>query len=113
MLAKVGAVLMLAGAIGSGASLRDSTLSFKQTLAACPGALGSVSFSLGHARVAASQGVDTYETDPSASGKLRVTLQNAAGSASATVSIDQRRRVVSARHVRSELNGRVACIFAD
>ena len=113
MLVNAGAALMLVVALSGGVSLRDSTVSFKQALAACPGSLGSISFALGHARVAASQGVDTFETEGDANGKLSVTLQNAAGSASAAVSIDQRRRSVSAKHLSVQLNGRVACIRAD
>lgn len=113
MIVKLAAVFVLAAATSGAATLRDSNISFKQALVACPGALGSVSFALGHARVAASQGVDTYESDPDANGKLKVTLENAGGTASAAVSIDQSRRWVLAKHLRVQANGRVACILPD
>lgn len=113
MFVKVGAVLILAAAVSGTVSLRDSNVSLKQALAACPGSLGSISFALGHARVAASKGVGTYETAADTNGTLRVTLRNGATRASAAASIDQQRRSISAKHLSVQLNGRVACINAD
>jgi hypothetical protein len=100
-------------AVSGGATLHDSTITFRRALDACPGALGSVSFALGHARVAASEGVDMEETEADPNGRLDVTLQTTSGNQSAAVAIDQRARSVSAKHVRVELNRRVACILPD
>ena len=119
-LVKPGAMMMVkaiaAGitivAMAGGATLRDSHVSFKQALAACSGALGSVSFSLGHARIAASAGVDTDES-PGSSGQLSVVLQDGAGSKSAKVTIDQRQRMVMAKNVRVAGNNAIACILPD
>ncbi len=112
MLAKAVAIVSIVAMSGS-ATLHDSTITFKRALGACSGALGSVSFALGHARVAASEGVNIDETEADPNGRLSATLQNASGTKSAAVSIDQRARSVSAKHVTVELNRRVACIYPD
>jgi hypothetical protein len=94
------------------ATLHGSNISFKHALQACGGALGSVSFALGHARIAAAEGIDSDESAPDANGKMSVTLQNDSGTKSAKVSIDQRHNSVSAKNLRV-VNGDVACILPD
>jgi hypothetical protein len=113
MISKLVAASVLVAAVGGSTTLHDSNVSFKQALGACSGALGSVSFALGHARIAASPGIDTDESEPNANGMVSVTLQDASGAKSAKVSIDQRSRSVSAKNVRVEMRGNVACILPD
>lgn len=105
-------ILLLAATMGGSATLHNSNLSFKDALGVCPGALGSVSFSVNHARIAAASGVETDESEPDANGKFQVTLQDAGGK-SARVAIDQKRRSVSAKNKRVALRGTVACILPD
>ena len=105
------AVLVIAAMSGS-ATLRDSHVTYKQALSACGGALGSVSFALGHARIGSSPGVDIDEA-PADGGKLSAVLEDGGSSKSAKISIDQTQRSVSAKHVRVVRNGTVACILAD
>jgi hypothetical protein len=107
------ALLLLAATTGAGTKLKDSNVSFKQALGACSGALGSISFALGHARVAAAPGVDSDASETSAAGTLTVMLQDASGKKSATVAIDQQKRAIWSKNVRVEMNGTVACILPD
>lgn len=114
MFFKAAATLVLIAATGGSTTLSDSVISFRQALGACgEGALGSVSFSLHHARVAAAEGVDTDETEPDANGTLTVVLQDPKSGKSAKIGLDQPRRTVSAKNLRLEMGGRVACILPD
>lgn len=107
------AILSVLVALGGNTTLHDSNVSFKQALDACSGGLGAVSFALGHARISAAAGIDTDESGPDPSGVISLTLRNAGGAKSSRVSIDQQRRSVSAKNLRIELNGRVACVLPD
>jgi hypothetical protein len=108
------ASLVLVAAAGGATTLSDSVLTFKQALGACgAGALGSVSFALGHARVAAAAGIDSDETEPDEYGTLTVVLQDPKSGKSAKVGLDQRKRAVSAKNVQVVERGRVACILPD
>ena len=107
------AALVLIAATSGSTTLRDSVLTFRQALGACPGALGSVSFAVNHARVAAAEGVDSDATEPDANGSLTVVLQDPKSGKSAKVSLDQRTRTVTAKNLRVESGGRVACILPD
>jgi hypothetical protein len=113
MFFKAAAALVLIAATGGSTTLRDSVLTFRQALAACPGALGSVTFAVNHARVAGAEGVDTDETEPDANGTLTVVLQDPASGKSAKIGLDQRSRKVTAKNMRVESGGRVACILPD
>jgi hypothetical protein len=112
MIPKETLAVVLIAAMGGGSTLHNSNVSFKDALKACPGALGSVSFSLGHSRVATSTGVETDETY-SGNGTVHVVLQDSSGKKSARATIDQTRRSVSAKNTRTGLNGTVACVFPD
>jgi len=107
------ASLVLLAASSGGVTLHDSNVTFKRALQSCTGALGSVSFALGHARTAAADGVDTDESALDTSGMMTVVFQSADGSKSAHVAIDQRKRLVSAKNVRVEMNRSVACVSPD
>ncbi len=104
---------LLAAAGGSSATLRDSNVTFKQALHSCGGALGSVSFALGHARIATLPGVDMDESPPGPISMISVVLQSASGGQSAKVTIDQTHRTVAAKNVRLKMSGSVACILPD
>lgn len=102
----------LAAAAANGpVTLKASSMSFGQALAACPGALGSVTFSLGHSRVAAAPGVDT-DTDADAAGVETVQFTGAKG-ASATIIANGHARTVSGKNVTAKSNGTVACVMPD
>ncbi len=109
------AVLSLLAALGAASSpatvtVAQSNLSFKQAMAACPGALAGVTFTLNHLRIAEMAGVssDLDDADP-ASQTLTLT---AAGGGSATVKVDAQTRQVTAKNVK--LSGKnVACIAPD
>lgn len=110
---KVLFALVLIAAMSGSKILHDSNATFKQALSACEGSLGSVSFALGHARIAASPGVDTEESAADPNGVVSIMLQDASGAKAAQVSIDQKNRSVSAKHIRLEMNATVACILPD
>lgn len=105
--------LMAAGGMSGGAVLHGSNVSFKDALASCPGALGSVSFALHHARVAAAPGIGVDESEPDANQALSLTLTDASGSKTAAVTIDQKKTAVSAKNLKVVRGGTVACILAD
>jgi hypothetical protein len=113
MFFKAAAAFVLVAATGGSTTLSDSVITFRQALGACGGALGSVSFALHHARVAAAEGVDTDETEPDEYGALTVVLQDPKSGKSATIGLDQRQRKVTAKNLRVEMGGKVACIFPD
>lgn len=92
-------------------TLKPSSLSFKQALSECSGALGAVTFTLSHARVASAPGV-SEETDTSATGVDEITLTAASGK-SATAVINAHEHTVAAQKVQVESDERVACIMPD
>jgi hypothetical protein len=100
-----------AGAAGGPVTLKPSTMTFKQSLAACPNALGSVTFTLGHSRVAAAAGVAT-DTDAAAAGVETVQFTGANG-AMATIVANGHSRTVSGKNVTTKSNGSVACVMPD
>ena len=105
-------VLLLAASSGP-VTLHDSNVTFRRALSACPGALGSVTFALAHARTAATPGIATDESAADENGMMSVVFASVDGSKSAHVEIDQRKRSVSAKNVRVEMNRSVACILPD
>lgn len=99
------------GATGSATTVTvaPSSIGFKQAMAACPGALAAVSFTLGHVRIAELPGVssDLDDTVPTAQ---TIALTSASGNANVTV--NAKTRQVSANNVK--LSGKtVACIGHD
>jgi hypothetical protein len=105
--------LVLLAAMSASTTLTDSVVTYKQALGACSGALGSVTFALGHARVATPQGVKSSESAPDANGNMMVVLKDATGSKTAHFAIDQAKRSVSAKNVRVEMHDQVACVLPD
>jgi hypothetical protein len=98
-----------AQAAGTSVTLTASGLTFKAILAACPGALGGASFTMGHARVVAAPGVST-QTDTTASGVDTVTFSNAKGQ-KATVVANGHDRSVTGKGVQVAAHRQVACIL--
>jgi hypothetical protein len=87
-------------------------MSFKQALAACTGsALGSITFTLGHSRVAAASGVST-QTDTSSAGVDTITFSGVGG-ASAAIVANGHDRSVSGKHVEAKAKNQVACVMPD
>jgi hypothetical protein len=105
------AALSPLAAAGGPVTLTASSLSFKQALAACPGALGSITFTLGHSRVAAASGVST-QTDTSSAGVDTITFSGAGG-AGATVVANGHDRSVSGKHVAAKMKNQVGCVMPD
>jgi hypothetical protein len=102
---------LAAGASNGPVTLKPSSMTFQQALGACPGALGSVTFTLGHSRVAAAAGVDT-DTDATAVGVETVQFAGAKGAA-ATVVTNGHALTVSGKNVTTKANGTVACVMPD
>jgi hypothetical protein len=100
---------LAAGAASGPVTLKPSSASFQQALAACPGALGSVTFTLGHSRVAAGAGVDT-DSDADAAGVETVKFGDAKG-AQATIVANGHARTVSGDKVTVKSNGTIACVM--
>lgn len=107
------ALVLLAATSGSSVTLRNSHITFKRALESCTGALGSVTFALNHARIAAHEGVNIDESMTDTNGMFTAQLQSASGGKSASIALDQRERTVAAKNVRVEQNGAVACILPD
>lgn len=110
------ALIVLAGALHASAAtssvtLTASSLTFKQALAACPGALGTVTFSLGHARVAEAAGVSS-QSDTTSAGVDTVTFTNDK-SQSATVIVNGHDRTVSGKNVQVKWKGQLACVMPE
>lgn len=99
-----------AAAASGSVTVKPGSLSYKQALAACPKALGAVTFTLGHARLASAPGV-TYTVDTSDAGIDTATLTGAAGSA--TVTANAHDRTITGKNVTLKYNGQVACVAAD
>lgn len=104
--------LILAAAMSGSVTLNNSNTSFREALSACPSALGSVSFALHHARIAANSGAYIDE-ELNPSGTISAMLQTTDGTKSARLMIDQTRRTVDGKHVTTARGGRVACIHPD
>lgn len=98
-------------AAGGPVTLKPSSMTFQQSLAACPGALGAVTFTLGHSRVAAAAGIDT-DSDADAAGVETVQFTGTKG-AMATIVANGHARTVSGKNVTAKANGSVACVMPD
>lgn len=102
---------LAAGAASGPVTLKSSSMNFQQALATCPGALGSVTFTLGHARVAAAAGVAT-DSDADAAGVETVQFTGVKGAA-ATIVANGHARTVSGKNVTAKANGQVACVMPE
>jgi hypothetical protein len=91
-------------------TVQPSNVSFKDAMAACPGALAGISFALNHLRVAEQAGVvsDLDDANPTA----QVLMLADAKGASATVNVNAKTHTVSAKNVKLG-NKNVACVSAD
>lgn len=92
-------------------TLQPSSLSYKQAIAACTGALGSVTFTLGHARVAGLAGV-SEDVDTSSAGIDTITFTDSSGK-SATAVANGHSHTVSAKNVQVKWKNQLACIMPD
>ncbi|MGB8518706.1 MAG: hypothetical protein WCD38_00915 [Candidatus Tumulicola sp.] len=100
------------GAASQTVTLQPSSLSFKQAISACSGSLGSVTFTLGHARVAAQPGV-SEDVDTSTSGVDTVTFTNDATGKSAVATANGHAHTVNAKNVQVKWKNQLACISPD
>ncbi|MBV8373578.1 MAG: hypothetical protein JOY69_09975 [Candidatus Eremiobacteraeota bacterium] len=98
-------------ALASTVTLQPSTLSFKQALSACAGSLGSVTFTLGHARTASLPGV-TEQVDTSSAGIDSITFTDSGGK-SATATANGHTHAVSAKNLQVKWKNQLACINPD
>lgn len=108
-LAFVLSATLAAGAASGPTTLKPSSMSYQQALAACPGALGSVTFTLGHSRVAAAPGVAT-DSDADTAGVETVKFVGAKG-AQSTIVTNGHAHTVSGNNVTAKANGTVACVM--
>ena len=92
--------------------LRDSTVSFKAARAACPGALGTVSFSLGHARALGAEGVALKETSSATSGISTIVFTDQSSGKSNSVVANGHNRSVTGPNLSVKKSGSVACVMA-
>ena len=99
-------------AAGSSVTLQPSTLTFKQALSACSGSLGSITFTLGHARVASLPGVSD-QTDTSSAGIDTVTFTNDKTGQSAVVKANGHGNTVTAKNVQVKWKNQLACVNPD
>src|SRR5690242_8222339 len=93
--------------------IHPSTMTFQQMDSACAGALGSITFSMGHVRAHPAPGAVVIEQPQSNGGIATMTFTNDAKGKSATVSVNARNRSVVAKHVTETRNRTVACIKPD
>ena len=92
-------------------TLQPSSLSYKQATAACAGALGSITFTLGHARAASLTGV-AEDVDTSTSGIDTITFSDSSGK-SATAVANGHNHTVAAKNVQVKWHNQLACIMPD
>jgi hypothetical protein len=90
--------------------LTPSSISMSSALKACPGALGAVSFVLGHTRIAEQKGVHVAY---SGSSVQTVTFKDATTGDTAKVESNAHASTVSGANVKAASNGSVACVFKD
>jgi type 1 fimbria pilin len=102
----------LAAAAGSAVTLQPSTLSFKQAMSACSGSLGSITFTLGHSRVASLPGVSD-ETDTSSAGIDTVTFSDDKTGKTAVAKANGHNNSVMAKNVQVKWKNQLACINPD
>jgi hypothetical protein len=102
--------LLLLATMGMTATVTGSSMSFKDAADACPGSLGTVTFTMSHARFSANPGMTENIGSPDANGILVATFKNPAKGTSAKVTADQKKGTVSANNMKLESRGRVACI---
>jgi hypothetical protein len=105
------AVTVPAGA--STNTLHDSTVTFKAAQAACTGALGTVTFSLGHARAHGPSGVDVNVSSTETTGVNMIVFTDEASGKTATIEANGHRRSVTGKNVTVKMRGSVACVAAD
>lgn len=101
-----------ASAASSPVTLTPSTLTFKQAASACSGALGTVTFTLGHVRAGSLPGV-TEQVDTSSSGIDTIVFSSASAGKSATAVANGHNHTVSAKNVQVKWKNQLACIMPD
>ena len=99
-------------ALASSVTLQPSTLTFKQALSACTGSLGSITFTLGHARAASLPGV-TEQVDSSTAGIDTITFASDSTGKSATATANGHTHAVTAKNVQVKWKNQVACVNPD
>ena len=112
---RVLAAISLLAALGAAnastsVTVQPSSLTFKEAMAACPGALAGITITLNHVRIAEQPGVtsDIDDADPMA----QAIALSASGGASAKVTVNAKTHQVVAKNVK--LSGHnVACIAPD
>ena len=97
----------------NGVVLRESKITFKAADAACTGALGSITFALGHARAHGASGVDLNEGAESNNGISTMTFTDKTNGKAATVTTNGHNRSVSGKNVTAKMNQSVACVNAE
>jgi hypothetical protein len=92
--------------------LHSTNMTFRAAENACTGALGSITFNLGHARALAARGIELTETPESSNGIATMTFSDKATGKTATVSVNGHNTSVIGKNVTAKMNRSVACIEA-
>ena len=93
--------------------LRHSVMSFKEAQAACNGALGTLTFSLNHARTHPAPGVILHEHTTATPGVVTMVFWDLTHQKSATVEVNNHARSVKGKNVIAKSNKSVACVGAE
>jgi hypothetical protein len=105
--------LVALGATGtpSTVTVQPSNISFRAAFAACPaGTMASISFSLGHVRIAPAPGVDSDIDDANPNAQV-ITLTGE--NQRANVKVDAAKNTVTAKHVTLVSGRRAACVAPE
>ena len=92
--------------------LRGTNATFRTAEAACSGSLGSVTFSMGHARPHAAPGVNLKESSE-AHGIAKVVFSDQAGGKTAAVEVNGHDRSITGKNVTVRTNRTIACVGAE
>ena len=93
--------------------LRQSSTTFSAAESACKGELGSVMFTLGHARAHAAPGVQMQTKESSPSGITTFTFSDKTSGKAATVVANGHDRSLSGKNITAKQNGAVGCVGAE
>jgi hypothetical protein len=101
-----------ANAATSTVTVSPSRLTFSQAMSACPGAMGTVTFTLGHARVASMPDVLQW-VDTSSAGIDTITFGNGKTGQRAVATTNGHNNTVTAKNVQLKSRNQVACVMAE
>lgn len=108
---RIAIVLALVTALGTTLTLRETTISVRQAMATCKGALGSVHFEHGQAMVFASPGVNESVGTGDYNGMQAIVFKSQKSGSKASFDVYPSRHIVEAKHLKRK--GAVYCVLPD